>query len=226
MRIVIAELTADYSGRLDTHLPRGTRTLLLKADGTVLINADAGNKPLNWMPPPVTHTETIDDTTGETMWVFTKKKETLTLTLHSIIADSSYELGVEPGLIKDGVEAHLQKLVAEHPEVVADGLTLVRREYPTPVGPVDILFSSGEGGHVAVEMKRNASLGSVEQITRYADFLNRDPLLTPVRGVLAAQKFSPQARVLAADRNIECVEVDYELLRDGVIAEEDGNMLF
>lgn len=214
MRLVIARCSVDYAGRLSAHLPLATRLLLLKADGSVLVHSDGGSyKPLNWMSPPCTlHTQI--DTDGVATWtVENKAGERLIITIDDITSDTEYDLGVDPGLTKDGVEAHLQELLAERVEVFGHGWRLVRREYPTPIGPVDLMLRDEAGGAVAVEVKRRGDIDGVEQLTRYLDLLNRDPLLTPVRGVFAAQEIKPQARVLAEDRGIACLLVDYDSLR-------------
>jgi RecB family endonuclease NucS len=209
VRLVIARCSVDYSGRLTAHLPMATRLLMVKSDGSVLVHADGGSyKPLNWMSPPCTLTE------EEGLWrVRNKAGEELRITVEELLADSSYELGVDPGLVKDGVEAHLQELLAEHVHTFGAGWTLVRREYPTAIGPVDLLCRDAAGGHVAVEIKRRGEIDGVEQLTRYVELLNRDPLLAPVRGVFAAQQIKPQAKVLATDRGLECLTVDYDTLR-------------
>lgn len=208
----------DYAGRLTAHLPMATRVLMRKADGSVLVHSDGGSyKPLNWMSPPCSVVEgTTDD--GWTEWVVTspKSEDTLRILIEEVLHDSSHELGVDPGLQKDGVEKHLQALLAEHPATLADGLTLVRREFPTAIGPVDLMCRDTAGLSVAVEIKRRGEIDGVEQLTRYLELLNRDPLLTvngPVRGVFAAQAIKPQARVLAEDRGITCAVVDYDALR-------------
>lgn len=209
MRLVIATCSVDYIGRLTAHLPSATRLLLVKADGSVSVHADdRAYKPLNWMSPPCTLEATAD------AWrVINKAGEELRITLEEVFHDSSHELGLDPGLQKDGVEAHLQKLLAEHVGALGEGLELVRREWPTPIGPVDLLCRSATGGHVAVEVKRRGDIDGVEQLTRYVELLNRDTTLAPVRGVFAAQEIKPQARVLAEDRGITCVSIDYEQLR-------------
>jgi RecB family endonuclease NucS len=209
VRLVIAKCSVDYVGRLTAHLPPATRLLLVKADGSVSIHADdRAYKPLNWMSPPCFLQE------AEGVWRVTNKSgEELVVTIEEVLHDTSHELGVDPGLQKDGVEAHLQELLAEHPECFGDGLTLVRREYPTAIGPIDLLFRDANGGCVAVEVKRRGEIDGVEQLTRYLELLNRDALLAPVRGVFAAQEIKPQARVLATDRGIACVTVDYDELR-------------
>jgi endonuclease len=209
VRLVIARCSVDYAGRLSAHLPEANRLVMLKADGCVAIHADGGAyKPLNWMNAPNRLVE------AEGTWTVTNPKgERLVISLHEVLSDSSHELGLDPGLQKDGVEAHLQELLAAAPEVLEPGLRLVRREYPTDIGPVDLLCRDAEGRTVAVEVKRRGEIDGVEQLTRYLDFLNRDPMLRPVRGVFAAQEVRPQARVLAADRSIGWVEVDYDELR-------------
>ena len=209
MRLVIARCSVDYVGRLTAHLPMATRLLLVKADGSVLVHSDGGSyKPLNWMSPPCTLQQT------DTTWTVTNKAgEQLVVTIEAIEHDSSHDLGIDPGLVKDGVEAHLQKLLAEQVHALGEGYRLVRREYPTPIGPVDILARDPDGVAVAVEIKRRGEIDGVEQLTRYLELLNRDPLLAPVRGVFAAQEIKPQARTLAEDRGIRCVVLDYDLMR-------------
>jgi endonuclease len=209
VRLVIARCSVDYAGRLSAHLPLATRLIMVKADGCVAIHADGGAyKPLNWMNAPNTVSEEPD------RWVVTSPKgETLTITIEEVLHDSAHELGIDPGLQKDGVEAHLQELLAANPAVMAEGLTLVRREYPTDIGPVDLLCRDAEGQAVAIEIKRRGEIDGVEQLTRYLARLELDPLLRPVRGMFVAQSIKPQAKVLAADRGIGCVEVDYDELR-------------
>ena len=245
MRLVIARCSVDYVGRLTAHLPQALRLLIVKADGSVLVHSDGGSyKPLNWMSPPCRLTEEPG------RWSVTNKAgETLAITISEVLSDTSVDLGVDPGLVKDGVEAHLQELLAAQLDVLGDGWRLVRREYPTPIGPVDLMCrdEAGEsvaveierrgeidgsgptggtattgGSHVAVEVKRVAGIDAVEQLTRYLELLNRDPLLRPVHGVLAAQTFKLQARTLAEDRGIRCVTLDYDRMR-GV---EPEGMLF
>lgn len=186
-----------------------TRLIMRKADGSVLVHSDGGSyKPLNWMSPPCTVTETA------TQWsVRNKAGETLVITLHEVFSDSEHVLGVDPGLQKDGVEAHLQELLALHLDALAPNLRLVRREYPTPIGPVDIFARASTGGTVAVEVKRVVEISAVEQLTRYLDLLNRDTTIAPVRGILAGNVVKPQARTLAEDRGIRCVRTDYDELR-------------
>jgi len=209
VRLVIARCSVDYVGRLTAHLPSAQRLILVKADGSVSIHADdRAYKPLNWMSPPCT----LQEAPG--VWTVTNKAgEQLVLTIEEMLHDSSHELGVDPGLVKDGVEAHLQVLLAAHPSALGEGMTLVRREYPTAIGPVDLLCRDAAGVSVAVEIKRRGEIDGVEQLTRYLDLMNRDALLAPVRGIFAAQEIKPQARVLAVDRGIECVTIDYDALR-------------
>ncbi len=209
VRLVIARCSVDYLGRLTAHLPLATRLLMVKADGSVLVHSDGGSyKPLNWMSPPCTLLE------ADGVWTVTNKSgERLVVTIESVEHDSAHQLGVDPGLQKDGVEAHLQKLLAEHVHTLGAGYRLVRREYPTPIGPVDLMVRDPDGGAVAVEIKRRGEIDGVEQLTRYLDLLNRDPLLAPVRGVFAAQEIRPQARTLAEDRGISCLVLDYDALR-------------
>ncbi|CAB0820030.1 endonuclease NucS [Corynebacterium diphtheriae] len=219
MRLVIARCSVDYIGRLEAHLPMADRLLMVKADGSVSIHADdRAYKPLNWMTPPCTLTETMheESETGESipLWIVENKKgEQLRITIEALHSDMYYDLGEDPGLQKDGVEAHLQELLAEHIETLGDGYSLVRREYPTPIGPVDILCRDDKGGSVAVEIKRRGGIDGVEQLSRYLELLNRDDLLAPVAGVFAAQHIKPQARTLAEDRGIRCVTLDYDSLR-------------
>ncbi|MBW1599824.1 endonuclease NucS [Streptomyces sp. JJ38] len=210
MRLVIARCSVDYAGRLTAHLPLAPRLILVKADGSVSVHADdRAYKPLNWMSPPCTLKEAEDG-----VWtVINKAGEKLIITMAEILHDSSHELGTDPGLIKDGVEAHLQELLADRMETLGTGWTLIRREYPTAIGPVDILGRDGDGATVAVEIKRRGEIDGVEQLTRYLELLNRDPHLSPVKGVFAAQEIKPQARVLATDRGIDCVTLDYDALR-------------
>ena len=214
MRLVIAKCQVDYAGRLTAHLPMATRLILVKNDGSVLIHSDGGSyKPLNWMSPPCRVVEGTNDD-GVVEWTVTgKDDDTLRILLEVIHHDTVHDLGVDPGLQKDGVEKHLQELLAEHPAHLADGLTLVRREYPTAIGPVDLMCRDAAGASVAVEIKRRGEIDGVEQLTRYLELLNRDPKLRPVRGIFAAQEIKPQARVLAQDRGITCAVVDYDALR-------------
>lgn len=220
MRLVIARCSVDYVGRLDAHLPTATRLIMVKADGSVSIHADdRAYKPLNWMTPPCSlREETVVDLdgegTGEELWIVENPKgEQLRIAIEEILADVTHDLGVDPGLVKDGVEAHLQELLAEHISTLGDGFTLIRREYPTPIGPVDLLARDRDGATVAVEVKRRGGIDGVEQLTRYVELLNRDELLRPVTGVFAAQEIKPQARTLAEDRGLRCVTLDYDDLR-------------
>ncbi len=209
MRLVIARCTVDYEGRLSAHLPEAVRLIMVKADGCVAIHADGGAyKPLNWMNSPNTLVE------GDGEWtVRNSRGEQLAITLHDVLSDSDHPMGVDPGLVKDGVEAHLQELLAADPSQMASGLELIRREHPTDIGPVDLLCRDPDGRTVAIEVKRRGDIDGVEQLSRYLDFLNRDPMLRPVSGLLVAQEIRPQARLLAGDRGIGCVVVDYDDLR-------------
>ena len=213
MRLVIAKCTVDYSGRLDAHLPQAVRLLMIKADGCVAIHADGGAyKPLNWMNAPNLFRESGEG--SELTWIVTNdKSEKLTIQLHEVLSDSSHEMGSDPGLEKDGVEAHLQELLAANVEQISAGMVLVRREYPTNIGPVDLLCRDQNGQAVAVEIKRRGEIDGVEQLSRYLEFLNRDSNLKPVTGIYAAQEIKQQARVLAEDRGIECLILDYDELR-------------
>ena len=239
MRLVIAQCSVDYAGRLAAHLPSARRLLIHKADGSVLVHSDGGSyKPLNWMSPPCT----VKEEPG--LWTVTNKAgETLQIRLEEVFHDSAHELGVDPGLRKDGVESHLQELLAAQIETLGSGYRLIRREFPTAIGPVDIMCrepevaavavatveveraagqpdaADAEGAavtrskHWAVEIKRRATIDAVEQLTRYLELLNRDPLLAPVGGILAAQQIAPQARTLAEDRGMRCVILDYDAMR-------------
>jgi RecB family endonuclease NucS len=213
MRLLVATCTVDYVGRLTAHLPEATRLILFKADGSVSIHADdRAYKPLNWMSPPCFTTET-NDTDKKIITVENKAGERLVITVSQVFHNSVHELVVDPGLVKDGVEAHLQELLAEHVETFGKDWQLVRREYPTAIGPVDLLCKDENGKNVAVEIKRRGDIDGVEQLTRYLELLNRDGLIAPVGGVFAAQEIKPQAKVLAEDRGIRCVVVDYDALR-------------
>jgi RecB family endonuclease NucS len=213
MRLLVATCTVDYVGRLTAHLPEATRLILFKADGSVSIHADdRAYKPLNWMSPPCFTTET-NETDKKIITVENKAQERLVITVSQVIHNSTHELGIDPGLVKDGVEAHLQVLLAEHVETFGKNWQLVRREYPTAIGPVDLLCKDEFGKTVAVEIKRRGDIDGVEQLTRYLELLNRDGLIAPVSGVFAAQEIKPQAKVLAEDRGIRCVVVDYDALR-------------
>jgi RecB family endonuclease NucS len=220
MRLVVAQCQVDYVGRLSAHLPKARRLLLLKADGSVSVHADdRAYKPLNWMSPPCTLVESSDE--DHALWEVTNKAgERLIIRIAAVEHDWSGTFGQDPGLIKDGVEAHLQQLLAEQVGVFGDGWTLVRREYPTSIGPVDLLCRDANGRAVAIEVKRRGEIDGVEQLTRYLELLNRDPLLAPVAGVFAAQEIKPQARTLAGDRGIRCLEVDYDELRGLDVAED------
>jgi endonuclease len=208
VRLVIARCSADYSGRLNVHLPLAMRLLMIKADGGVAVFSELKIAPLMWMTPPCLLTQSIEQ------WMVTNKAgESLVITIEDIISDVTAELGIDPGLVKDGVEAHLQVLLADHCEVLGEGFRLVRREYPTDIGPVDLLCRDASGQAVAVEIKRRGEIDGVEQLARYLERLDRDPHLRPVRGLFAAQEIKPQARVLAAARGIDCVVIDYDELR-------------
>jgi endonuclease len=221
VRLVIARCSVDYAGRLSAHLPLATRLLMVKADGSVLVHSDSlSYKPLNWMSPPsvltVVTPEPEQVETGVTeVWkvVQGKTSDLLLISVHEILHDSAHELGIDPGLTKDGVEADLQKLLAEQIELLGDGYRLVRREYMTAIGPVDILATDATGGSVAIEIKRRGDIDGVEQLTRYLELMNRDPRLAPVEGVFAAQEIKPQARTLATDRGIRCLVLDYDAMR-------------
>jgi RecB family endonuclease NucS len=221
VRLVVASCAARYSGRLNAHLPRATRLVVVKADGSVLLHSDGGSyKPLNWMSPPCTLAVSEPDdesrAAGVTqVWTVqhTKSDDRLVIDLYDVLSDSAHDLGVDPGLVKDGVEAHLQELLAAQIGLLGTGHTLVRREFPTAIGPVDILARDASGATVAIEIKRRGDIDGVEQLTRYLELLNRDPHLAPVRGVFAAQEIKPQARVLATDRGIGCLVLDYDAMR-------------
>lgn len=213
---MVAKCTVDYVGRLTAHLPSALRVIMVKADGSVLIHADGGSyKPLNWMSPPCSLKEKAADLDEDhAMWLVENKAgEQLRITIHEVHHDSAHELGLDPGLQKDGVEAHLQVLLATHVGILGEDWSLVRREFPTAIGPVDLMCKDAKGGSVAVEIKRRGEIDGVEQLTRYLELLNRDPLLAPVVGIFAAQEIKPQARTLAEDRGIRCVVLDYEALK-------------
>lgn len=247
MRIIVADCSAEYTGRLNASLPTAKRVLLIKEDGSVLIFSEIGSyKPLNWMVAPCTmHVEKDSGEAGDsgdscnsgesnaesnaenaksnaesvfangTVLKIAAKKgnDILRIVLQHVYSDSSYDLGEDPGLVKDGVEEHLQHYLAEQIERIGKGAKLIRREYPTAIGPVDIMAKDSNGVHVAIEIKRNGGIDGVEQLTRYCELLNRDPLLKPVRGIFAAQTISPQARVLAQDRGFTCLILDYDDMR-------------
>jgi endonuclease len=219
VRLVIARCSVDYVGRLTAHLPSALRLLIVKADGSVLVHSDGGSyKPLNWMSPPCR----LAEEPGR--WTVTNKGgETLAITIEEILSDASVDLGVDPGLVKDGVESHLQELLAAQVQLLGEGWRLIRREYPTPIGPVDLMCKDAAGTSVAVEIKRRGEIDGVEQLSRYLELLNRDPLLAPVQGIFAAQEIKPQARVLAGDRGIRCVTLDYDAMRG---TEDDSLRLF
>lgn len=235
MRIIVADCSAEYTGRLNATLPLSKRVLLIKADGSVLIFSELGAyKPLNWMVAPCTmrilQKENGEESTSNKLSdgcilrvAASKGDDLLKISLEHIYSDSTYDLGEDPGLVKDGVEEHLQRYLAEQIERIGEGAKLVRREYPTAIGPVDIMAQDAEGVHVAIEIKRHGGIDGVEQLTRYCELLNRDPLLKPVRGIFAAQTISPQARVLAEDRGFTCLILDYDDMR-GV--ESDDLLLF
>lgn len=210
MRLVIADCSVDYDGRLSAHLPRATRLIMVKADGCVAIHSDGGAyKPLNWMTAPNTVVEEPD------RWTVTNPKgEQLTITIFEKLSDTAHDLGLDPGLQKDGVEAHLQLLLAERPWVIEEGLSLIRREYPTDIGPVDLLCGDSQGNTVAIEIKRRGEIDGVEQLARYLERLDLDPRLAPVRGIFVAQQITPQARTLATARGLEAIEIDYDGLRE------------
>ncbi len=226
MRLVIARCSVDYAGKLAAHLPEANRLIMVKADGCVAIHADGGAyKPLNWMNAPNTVVEELGDAdaaadgsgggaAGVHRWIVTNpKKETLTITLHEVMSDTEHELGTDPGLQKDGVEAHLQELLAASPAAIEEGLKLVRREYPTAIGPIDLVCRDQTDTVVAVEVKRRGEIDGVEQLTRYIDRLKLDSSLGEIRGVFVAQVVKPQAKVLAESRGFTWVEVDYDELR-------------
>ena len=221
MRLVVARCSVDYAGRLSAHLPLATRLLVVKADGSVLVHSDSlSYKPLNWMSPPCTiavlepEAEQLDAGVVS-VWKVAQAKtaDLLVISIHEVLHDSRHELGIDPGLQKDGVEAHLQKLLAEHIELVGEGYRLVRREYMTAIGPVDILATDASGASIAIEIKRRGDIDGVEQLSRYLELMNRDPHLAPVTGVFAAQEIKPQARTLAEDRGIRCLLLDYDAMR-------------
>lgn len=221
MRLVIADCSVDYAGRLTAHLPKARRLLMLKGDGSILIHSETGSyKPLNWMNPPCNFSvqepepEQIDLGVSQIWRVGqVKTADILWIQIYEIHVDVDHELGKDPGLIKDGVEAHLQELLAEQIELIGAGSQLIRREYMTPIGPVDILAKDSSGTTVAIEIKRRGEIDGVEQLTRYLGLLNRDPAIAPVRGIFAAQEIKPQAVTLAKDRGIECLVLDYEAMR-------------
>jgi endonuclease len=209
MRLVVARCSATYVGRLSSTLTDAVRLVMVKADGCVAIHADVGAyKPVNWMNAP----NTLIETDGA--WTVTNPKgERLEITMHEILQDVTWELDTERGLTLDGVEKELQELLASHPHHLEDGLRCVQREFRTDLGPVDLLCRDASGAAVAVEIKRIGEIDGVEQLTRYLERMQRDPLLTPVRGIFAATTVKPQARVLAESRGIAWAEVDLSSLR-------------
>lgn len=210
MRLVVARCTVDYTGRLTAHLPEAVRLIMVKADGTLAIHSDGNaSKPLNWMVAPNVLETSVD------RWTITNGKgEQLSISIAEILEDVTHDLGDDPGLQKDGVEGHLQDLLAKRPSILEEGLQLIRREFPTDIGPVDLLCVAADGQTVAVEIKRRGDIDGVEQLSRYIGRLDLDPRLAPVRGILAAQQIAPQATVLARSRGLDTIEVDYEGLRD------------
>jgi RecB family endonuclease NucS len=220
MRVIVARLSATYTGRMTTFLPEAVRLLIIKTDGTVMLHHDGSDgkggsvKPLNWMIPP-----TVIDESPERIVVRKRagaSEDRLEISVAEILSDVTHEMGspdADAALAKDGVEAHLQELLAEAPEWCAEGLRLVRREWPTDIGPVDLMCRDDEEGWVAVEIKRVAGIEAVEQLARYLERIRLDPAFASCRGVLAAQSVKPQARVLAGARGIACVEVDLAVLR-------------
>jgi len=215
VRILVARCSVDYEGRLGARLDPAVRVVLLKTDGSVAIHCDAkAYKPLNWMSPPCSIHED-----GEMLVATNPKGETLRITLHQVLSDFTYDLGDEPGLEKDGVEAELQELLAARVAALRDDYTLVRREYPTDIGPVDLLCRDGDGHAIAVEVKRIGEIAGVEQLLRYQERLDRDSRLAPTRGVLVATRIKPQARAFAESRGVECIEIVVDELRDGAPAD-------
>ncbi|NEG95284.1 endonuclease NucS [Bifidobacterium sp. SMB2] len=225
MRIIVADCSAEYSGRLNASLPEAKRVILIKADSSCLIFSELGSyKPLNWMAAPCTIKELdvepdedipsdIHQPVKKLRVTADKSSDVLVVSLYHVYSDQDFDLGIDPGLVKDGVEDHLQRYLAEQIERIGEGAKLVRREYPTAIGPVDIMAIDADGTHVAIEIKRNGGIDGVEQLTRYCKLLNRDPLLAPVRGIFAAQTISPQAQVLAKDRGFECLILDYDEMK-------------
>ena len=229
MRIFVATCSVDYSGRLSAHLDTALRVIMIKADGSVLIHSDGGSyKPLNWMSAPCTMRmaqASLEQQSAGIAEVWTvkaaKTDDTLVIRIMDIVAEVDQDLGVDPGLVKDGVESDLQALLAEQVEhVLGAGWSLVRREYPTPIGPVDLMVSDPQGHPVAIEVKRRGGLDGVDQLTRYLSLLGRDPLLAHLSGIFAAQDIAPQARTLAEDRGIRCLILDYDAMRGMDDAEE------
>ncbi len=210
MRLLVAVCSVEYEGRLGARLPPALRLVLLKADGSIAVHSDSrAYKPLNWMSPPCTIRED-----GDALVAVNPKGERLRIELHEVLHDHVVDLGDDPGLEKDGVEAELQQLIAGRVQALRDGLTLVRREYPTDIGPVDLLCRDADGNAVVIEIKRVGEIAGVEQLLRYQARLDRDGRLAPTRGMLAATRIKPQARVFAESQGVECVEVDLEELRE------------
>jgi RecB family endonuclease NucS len=218
MRLIVARCEVSYMGRLTTVLPEAVRLLMLKADGTFMVWADGGGpnvKPLNWMTPPTVLEEETDTAGVLTRMVVRKQREEdrVEIQIGEVLADIEHELDTLATLEKEGLERELQELLAGAPQWCGEGFRLVRREWPTDIGPVDLMCRDGEDEWVAVEIKRIATIDAVEQLTRYLERIRLDPALGSCRGVLVAQRIKPQARVLAQARGIECVEVDLEVLR-------------
>jgi RecB family endonuclease NucS len=211
VRVLVANCSVEYEGRLGSHLPPAVRLIMLKADGSIAVHADSkAYKPLNWMSPPCT----VREEDGRLV-ASTASGERLTIELHEVVHDYVVELGDDPGLAKDGVEAELQELIARRVAALRDDLRLVRREYPTDIGPVDLLCRDGDGAAVVVEVKRVGEIAGVEQLLRYQERLDLDANLAPTRGMFVATRIKPQARVFATSRGVECVEVDLDELRAG-----------
>lgn len=231
MRVIVATCSVDYAGRLNAHLPLATRLLIAKRDGSLLVHSDGGSyKPLNWMSPPCTldsmEPDPLQREQGVSeVWRVTHSKtaDMLVVSIHEIHHCIEMDLGEDPGLVKEGVEAELQRLVADNLDHIELGLRLVRREFPTAIGPVDVMARDADGHSVAIEIKRRGEIDGVEQLTRYRELLDRDPHLRPVRAIFAAQEITPQARTLATDRGIDCVVLDYQALRG---SDEPANRLF
>jgi RecB family endonuclease NucS len=212
MRLIVARCEVRYTGRLNAVLPEAVRLIIVKADGSVLIHADAGGyKPLNWMTPPTVIEESPEQIVVRKRAGATEDR--LEVSLGDVLSDVTHDLGEDAALTKDGVEAHLQELLAEQPVWCGEGLRLVRREWPTDIGPVDLMCRDAQDEWVAVEIKRVAGIEAVEQLTRYLERIRLDPAFASCRGILAAQTIKPQACVLAAARGIDCVEVDLAVLR-------------
>jgi RecB family endonuclease NucS len=219
MRLIVTRCEVRYSGRLDALLPEALRLVMIKSDGSVMVHADTGGyKPQNWMTPPTVIEFEEDEATGVLTHMVVRKRagateDRLDIAVSEVLSDVTHDMGEAAALEKDGVEAHLQELLAEQPHWCGEGFRLVRREWPTDIGPVDLMCRDGEDGWVAVEIKRVATIEAVEQLTRYLERMREDPAMSEVRGVLAAQQIKPQARVLAESRGMRCVEVDLAVLR-------------